>query len=330
MALRGKEETFVRRFAAGGNDGVPFNPRGYGDHSRRFAARGNEIVDHENFRESCDGYHPRRFAARGNEDPDPIYDSFPVFDEYEDDVWYAWATGGSYRCGFDEAVRLNENSLSPKIADGSTKRGDLVAMEIPHIEPKIMGKLDDYSLNKQPGYMKIQNKVIWEVTKLEDMFSTNKDNNVFFPNKSVIHENDINKVGPNVKDCVNLTIEFMASLQEKILRGLSINNNRLVDCGVPTTMKDPYKAANIVVFSTGPNAITKAQVLQIKSKMFPDLGSKIQFGTIPHVHGLQLRGHLVRADLFKLVKLNMNEVQLDVPFDPGGFGSKTKLEDEFF
>ncbi|XP_035843237.1 uncharacterized protein LOC118490119 [Helianthus annuus] len=275
MALRGKEETFVRRFAAGGNDGVPFNPRGYGDHSRRFAARGNEIVDHENFRESCDGYHPRRFAARGNEDPDPIYDSFPVFDEYEDDVWYAWATGGSYRCGFDEAVRLNENSLSPKIADGSTKRGDLVAMEIPHIEPKIMGKLDDYSLNKQPGYMKIQNK-------------------------------------------------------EKILRGLSINNNRLVDCGVPTTMKDPYKAANIVVFSTGPNAITKAQVLQIKSKMFPDLGSKIQFGTIPHVHGLQLRGHLVRADLFKLVKLNMNEVQLDVPFDPGGFGSKTKLEDEFF
>ncbi|KAJ0578730.1 hypothetical protein HanIR_Chr05g0251151 [Helianthus annuus] len=70
MAIRGKEETFVRRFAAGGNDGVPFNPRGYGDHSCRFAARGNEIVDHENFRESCDGYHPRRFAARGNEDPD--------------------------------------------------------------------------------------------------------------------------------------------------------------------------------------------------------------------------------------------------------------------
>ncbi|KAJ0508989.1 hypothetical protein HanIR_Chr11g0523571 [Helianthus annuus] len=115
MALRGKEETFVCRFAAGGNDGVPFNPRGYGDHSRRFAARGNEIVDHENFRESCDGYHPRRFAARGNEDPDLIYDSSPVFDEYEDDVWYAWATSGSYRCGFDEAVRLNKNSLNPKI-----------------------------------------------------------------------------------------------------------------------------------------------------------------------------------------------------------------------
>ncbi|KAJ0947695.1 hypothetical protein HanRHA438_Chr01g0018661 [Helianthus annuus] len=121
MALRGKEETFVRRFTAGGNDGVPFNPRGYGDHSRRFAARGNEIVDHENFRESCDGYHPRRFAARGNEDPDLIYDSSPVFDEYEDDLWYAWATGGSYRCGFDEAVRLNENSLSPKIAEVSRK-----------------------------------------------------------------------------------------------------------------------------------------------------------------------------------------------------------------
>ncbi|KAJ0522917.1 hypothetical protein HanIR_Chr10g0487931 [Helianthus annuus] len=120
MALRGKEETFVRRFAAGGNDGVPFNPRRYGDHSRRFAARGNEIVDHENFRESCDGYHPRRFAARGNEDPDLIYDSSPVFDEYEDDVWYAWATNGSYRCGFDEVVRLNENSLSPKIVGAET------------------------------------------------------------------------------------------------------------------------------------------------------------------------------------------------------------------
>ncbi|MFS7990442.1 hypothetical protein Hanom_Chr11g01058921 [Helianthus anomalus] len=116
MAQRGKEETFVRRFAAGGNDGVPFNPRGYGDYSRRFAARGNEIVDHENFRESCDGYHPRRFAALGNEDPDLIYDFSPVFDDYEDDVWYAWATSGSYRCGFDEAVRLSENSLSPKIA----------------------------------------------------------------------------------------------------------------------------------------------------------------------------------------------------------------------
>ncbi|KAJ0588089.1 hypothetical protein HanRHA438_Chr04g0168241 [Helianthus annuus] len=327
MALRGKEETFVCRFAAGGNDGVPFNPRGYGNHSRRFAARGNEIVDHENFRESCDGYYPRRFAARGNEDPDHIYDSSPVFDEYEDDVWYAWATGGSYRCGFDEAVRLNENSLSPKITgmfakffyrdeiiiggEAVTSGGDTVAkvgdefirwgeyfLGFPKFEPTTMEKSQILGslINS-----KFQFKDDIVITKLMHISDDNKENYLFLSSLGAIKKDDDTTAGPNVKEDWDLNYACITSFLEKSPRGASSNKYGVVGL---IKLVDTLKYG----LSTNRNGV-------------------MDFGC-PSVMIASYNTNKVATTFSIGIELSP-ETWHDIPFDPGGFGPKAKLEDEF-
>ncbi|KAJ0443380.1 hypothetical protein HanIR_Chr16g0820111 [Helianthus annuus] len=340
MALRGKEETFVRRFAARGNDGVPFNPRGYGDHSRRFAARGNEIVDHENFRESCDGYHPRRFATRGNEDPDLIYDSSPVYDEYEDDEWYSWATVGVL--GETIGVQQDEKSLTDDGSDSGT-----VLLDESEAEEETRLFFDEFRIAAKA---KNNGVVAGDVLRLEYPCNLPKNNKV----------RQVQRRGMIILQKRDVSIDKVhGGVVKTTLTTIKVNDGLII----PTVYISP---SNLSIKVTGPQLHASRMGLQNKFGhvtlnnnyinmhyiLISDGGSNVgptkpivnAKGGLMNVNkrwssapfdpgGIRPKlGETTReVKLFRRVTMIIiYESQVDVSFDPGGFGSKTKLEDEFF
>ncbi|MFS7900270.1 hypothetical protein Hanom_Chr00s103575g01804871 [Helianthus anomalus] len=355
---------------------------------------------------------------------DTIYDSPPVYDEYRDEEWYSLFSGGDRNSPGDESGSKGDNlegvteekeeesndheyvqvssgicdffhkiegvNLSATGSDGVVKSGDLLAMEIPTIEPKIMVKLKDYSLNNErDNHSNIQIEVISKVSKLVDMSaSDSRKNSLFFPNMWAIQEDNNSMAGPNVKkDRADLNYAYIASVKKKCVVDFVrsgealdywVSNNKLMDSeffvqekrrlfvGPPPASKTSkggeapdmqIKMAQKYVelkhtigpttTNSGSSGPTKAQLQKSREKNSVDLGMLCyqfcntfiaytqlwnkRWSNAPFDPGgtsLESGKIIYEVESFRWVVIIRNRV--DVSFDSGGFGSKTKLEDEFF
>ncbi|KAJ0801593.1 hypothetical protein HanPI659440_Chr03g0118981 [Helianthus annuus] len=261
---------------------------------------------------------------------------------------------------FDEFLEAPSvvNSGSTVTTGGNEffRRGETV-LGVPSFEPTIM----EESLILGSINFKIQFKDDILLTKLADNFIDNMNTYSFLPSMmgSIIKDDNI-MVGLNVReDCMDLEYECMVSWHKNIPRGPSINKNVVVDtcmesmlqkitCGSTTSsgLAKNLNEAHVVSVhaypicssNDGPYQTTDnnqwKQYLSIATQSYKSMTQVYRRHSNASFDpgGTNLKsGEMIReVKFFIRVVIIKKWNRVDVPFDPGGFGSKAKLEDELF
>ncbi|GJX52667.1 hypothetical protein Tco_0281036 [Tanacetum coccineum] len=296
-----------RRFAAGGNGNDERDPRDV--EIERLRERVRELEIQHEIRQIRKRI--RELELTGNEEHPPngdiIYDYPPAYDEYEDEEWYSWMTGAGVT--YDPTGVKIQDSLQ------GGQAVDFVDLDfIDSAEHLIEKKYGDGPTVVTGGPVASMATLPF-VPEVQRRKGDEASNWVMEP-----HENN---------DTVDLGLYVKNGFFNKI---------GLVDCGPQDQMgrKDyegPTTTSLDVLKSLSSKIATTKCVGAELFERFNLIANSDRFNAPYDPGGTGLvPGETTReVKLFRRVMVTIiNGSRVDVPFDPGDFAPKAKLEDEFF
>ncbi|KAM0044534.1 hypothetical protein Hdeb2414_s0010g00354471 [Helianthus debilis subsp. tardiflorus] len=365
MALRDENYLFTRRIANRGSDEIVFDSQ-----DRKIQETDSkdviwdEIVGKEEHPEDCDGYKFQETDSEafirdencGKEEYpgncSVIYPSSPCFDEYEDEEWYFWVSGRNRNLPDDESGSKSRNVegviVVEKGGDAMVTGDDTMALgssnavvfdstaRVTHdvstandatslSKPQILDAFNVSSINKAskdsvyPSF-KIQ---IISIDEFDAKLTQQMENETYFLNMGNIQKYvvgpfvgkfmDVRKAsGRGMLDASQMTSSVLLEKQND-LSGINV-------CG-PHMNKNYEPSFEFIQSKT-----------LVVHKMFQWVKLKVNNHASFDPGGTSLeRDETTReVEQFRRVVIIAQKIRVDVPFDPGGFGPKTKLEDEFF
>ncbi|KAJ0478118.1 hypothetical protein HanRHA438_Chr13g0616121 [Helianthus annuus] len=360
MALRDENYLFTRRIADRGSDEIVVDSQ-----DRKIQETDSkdviwdEIVGKEEHPEDCDGYKFQETDSKAfirdencgkeeySENCSVIYLSPPCFDEYEDEEWYFWVTGRNRNLPDDESGSKSRNVegviVVEKGGDAMVTGDDTMALGSSNAEvfdstarvthdvstandatslskPQIMDAFNVSSINKAskgsvyPSF-KIQ---IITIDEFDAKPTQQMENETYFLNMGNIQKYVVGPFVGKFMDVRKASGRGMLDASQMTSSGLLEKQNDLSGINVcgPHMNKNYGPSFEFIVV----HKMFEWVKLKVNNHAPFDLG-----GTSPDPDETT---HEVEQ--FRRVVIIAQKIWVDVTFDPGGFGPKTKLEDEFF
>ncbi|KAJ0481223.1 hypothetical protein HanIR_Chr13g0640251 [Helianthus annuus] len=351
---RGEDRRLVRRTADRGNDGVDPDPRDLKikrlqqqvrdlelQHEvRRLKQRIRDLENSSSWKEtepeepvgddlSGDEEHPTNDAT--------IYNSPPLYDEYGDEEWYSWVTGGGAVVGSGDELAASVEPVREGPLFGPTIRG---VSHLHNLEYLMSFKNQDKMIIAVASYL-------GETSNSLDEFSYGLTNKTLLSEVEngqiiVMHHISFMQLGIFAYGISMPTLHttFTRGKQEtKAYGGVGSKKFNI------NAKRGPVKVDNIGSTVATHNGLkSSAQEIQFGSiftyfkplTVNTNLPTKVnsRWFNAPFDPGGMGKepGETTREIEFfgRHMMLITNGIRVDVPFDPGDFDPKAKLEDEFF